>query len=188
MDDLPETLERLSSRVGALEKRVHDLEGASSMVVQSDAYPAEGAAKAGPAPDLPSGEQVSNTFLLLGKSMLGIAGAYLLRGLAESGVISRLLVAAVAISYAIAWLAAASRTTARIRFASALYAGTSALILAPMLWELSMRFHVLTPAGSAAVLGLFVGAATALSWGKTGSADLPVARPRTSWSISVSSE
>ncbi len=175
MDDLPETLERLSSRVDALEKRVHDLEEASAVVVRSDAHPAEVAADARPAPDLPSGEQVSGAFLLLGKSMLGIAGAYLLRALSESGVLSRQLIAAVAIAYAVAWLAAASRTTARMRFASALYAGTSALILAPMLWEQTMRFHVLAPVGSAAVLGLFVGAATALNWRKTGSADLVVA-------------
>src|SRR5206468_9032390 len=75
-----------------------------------------------------------------------------------------LLIAAVAIAYAIAWLVAASRISARAHFAGALYAGTSALILAPMLWELTMRFHVLAPLVSAAVLGLFVAAATALSW------------------------
>src|SRR5205814_3030101 len=111
----------------------------------------------------------------LGKSMLGIAGAYLLRAMAESGVLSRWLIAAVAIGYAIAWLVAASRTRARPRFASALYAGTSALILAPMLWELTMRFHVLAPVGSAALLGLFVGSATALNWGKERFADFAVA-------------
>ena len=175
MNNLPETLEELGSRIDALEKRVHELELASVVEARPDAHPAAAAVVAGPAQDAPSGEQTSSVFLLLGKSMLGIAGAYLLRALAESGVLSRLLIAAVAIAYAIAWLAAAARTTSRLRWASALYAATSALILAPMLWELTMRFRVLTPVGSAAVLGLFVVAATALSWRKAGSTDLAVA-------------
>jgi len=107
--------------------------------------------------------------------MLGIAGAYLLRALAESSVLPRMVIAAVAIIYAIAWLVAASRTSPRARFAPALYAATSALILAPMLWELTMRFHVLAPVASAAVLGLFVAAATALSWRRERAPDFVVA-------------
>ncbi|HEY2419740.1 MAG TPA: hypothetical protein VGH84_17625, partial [Steroidobacteraceae bacterium] len=137
--------------------------------------PLPSATATAPASDLPSGEQVSSAFLLLGKSMLGIAGAYLLRALAESSALPRLVTAAVAIVYAIAWLVAASRISARARFAGALYAGTSALILAPMLWELTMRFHVLAPVASAVVLGLFVAAATALNWRRESAPDFAVA-------------
>jgi hypothetical protein len=74
------------------------------------------------------------------------------------------LLAVLAIAYAIGWLVAASRTKAQTRFTGALYASTSALILAPMLWELTMRFQVLHPAASAAVLGLVVAVASALNW------------------------
>lgn len=174
MNDLPETFEQLTARVKALEKRVHDLEHSSPAFARSLEQPPAVAAPA-PASDPPSGEQISSAFLLLGKSMLGIAGAYLLRALAESSVLPRLLIAAAAIVYAIAWLVAASRTPSQARFAPALYAGTSALILAPMLWELTMRFHVLTPVASAAVLGLFVAAATILSWRKDHAPDFMVA-------------
>src|SRR6266567_3786052 len=134
MKDLPETLEQLSARVDALELRVHDLEEHAVAPSHSAIQTAAASGVAGSAPEIAPGEQVSGAFLLLGKSMLGIAGAYLLRALAESTVLPRLLIAAVAIAYAIAWLVAASRLAARLRFASALYAGTSALILAPMLW------------------------------------------------------
>ena len=175
MSDHPETLELLCLRVDALERRVHDLEQGSPAVALSVSPPVAVAAAPDPGHDLPSGEQVSGAFLLLGKSMLGIAGAYLLRALAESGVLPRLLIAAVAIAYAIGWLLAAARTAEKARFAAALYAGTSALILAPMLWELTMRFHVLAPAASAGVLGLFVGAATVLSRGRKERADVAVA-------------
>ena len=137
--------------------------------------PLPAAAAFGAAPDLPSGEQISSAFLLLGKSMLGIAGAYLLRALAESNLLPRLLIAAVAIAYAIGWLVAASRSSGKARFAPALFACTSALILAPMLWELTMRFHVLTGIASAGVLGVFVAAATALTWRKDHAADFAVA-------------
>ncbi len=173
MNDLPETLEQLSSRIDALEKRVCELENVPAVLAYS-ASPAAAATLA-PAVEIPSGEQVSSAFLVLGKAMLGIAGAYVLRALAEAAVLPRLLVAAIAIGYAIAWLVAASRTPASQRFAAALYAATSALIVAPMLWELTMRFHVLPPAASAAVLGFMVAAATALSWKKENSSDFSVA-------------
>jgi hypothetical protein len=44
-----------------------------------------------------------------------------------------------------------------------------------MLWELTMRFHVLAPEASAAVLGLLVATVTALSWKKETSSDVSVA-------------
>ena len=175
MKDLPETLEQISARVDALERRVHDLEEHAPAPARSDIATAATSAVAAPAADLASGEQISGAFLLLGKSMLGIAGAYLLRALAESGILPRLLMAAVAIAYAICWLVAASRVSARMRFASALYAGTSALILAPMLWELTMRFHVLNAVASSAVLGLFVAASAVLTWNKDRAPDFAVA-------------
>lgn len=174
MNDLPETLEQLAARVNVLEQRVHALEQSSTAMAQPAELPAASAAF-GHAPDLPSGEQVSSAFLLLGKSMLGIAGAYLLRALAESNLLPRLLIAAVAIAYAIGWLVAASRASAKTRFAPALFACTSALILAPMLWELTMRFHVLTGTASASVLAVFVAAATALTWRKDHAPDFIVA-------------
>ena len=174
MNDLPETLEQLSARVDALERRIHQLEQGSGATTQA---PSEAVAVAafGTTPDLPSGEQVSSAFLVLGKSLLGIAGAYLLRALADANVLPRPLIAAVAIAYAIGWLAAASRAQTKGRLEPALFACTSALILAPMLWELTMRFQVLSPAASAAVLGLFVAAATALTWRKDNAPDFAVA-------------
>jgi hypothetical protein len=174
MKDVSETVELLSARVNALEKRVHDLEQSATASERSASGQTAATVPAHPA-DLPSGEQVSGAFLILGKCMLGIAGAYLLRALAESSVLPRAVIAALAIAYAIGWLVAASRTKANSRFTGGLYTGTSALILAPMLWELTMRFHVLAPAASAAVLGLVAAVATGLNWKKRQPADFQVA-------------
>ena len=159
MNDLPEEMESLVHRVDELERRVHQLE-----------HPAE--ALAPPAAQLASApvaqasaiEKASGLFPVLGKAMLGIAGAYLLRAVMESGSLPRLAVAAVAIAYAITWLFWATRAA---QFAGAVYAGTSALILGPMLWELTLRFRLLPPAATAGVLAGFVLTATALEWQRT---------------------
>lgn len=163
MNVLPEALEQLSSRVEALEKRVHDLEHPSEAlappaihlpVAQVGARDAEEAAT----------EQASNVFPVLGRAMLGIAGAYVLRAIAESSLAPRQVSTAVAIAYAVAWLVWAAKAKSIAPFARAIYAATSALILAPMLWELTLRFNVLSPALTASVLGGFVVTATALGW------------------------
>ena len=96
--------------------------------------------------------------------MLGMAGAYALRAVAESGSFPKLAAVALAIAYAAAWLVGAARVPARLRFAGTTYAATSALILAPMLWEMTLRFRFLSPAAAAGVLAAFVFTAYILAW------------------------
>jgi hypothetical protein len=163
MADLPGDLERLTTRLEKLERRVYALEHPSEaagplLAPESNLSPA---AQAG---DSRSFALAGGTFSVLGQAMLGIAGAYLLRAVAESSVLPRPAAAALAIVYAILWLAWAARAPAGAWFASTTYACTSALILAPMLWELTLRFKVLPAAVTAGVLGAFVIAASALAW------------------------
>ena len=160
MGDLPDALEQVTARLAALERRVDALErpsaalSAPESVAQHVAEPGEGLFLA----------QAGGAFSVLGRAMLGIAGAYLLRAVAESSSLPKLAIAAVAIVYALLWLVAAARVPAEEWFASTIYAGTSALILAPMLWELTLSFKVLPAPATACILGLFVIAATALTW------------------------
>ena len=98
--------------------------------------------------------------------MLGIAGAYLLRAVAASNVAPRTVVAAMAIAYAFAWLVWASRAKNGDWLTGTVYTSTSALILAPMVWELMLRFSVLTATGAAAVVAGFVVAASLLEWNR----------------------
>jgi len=160
MGDLPDTLEQLATRLAALERRVNLLEHPAAAPVPSQPH-------VRPAAKHDEGHsfaQAGSVFSVLGKAMLGVAGAYLLRAVAESGSLPRLAVAAVAIVYALLWLVAAVRVSAKEWLSSAIYAGTSALILGPMLWELTLSFKVLSAPATAAVLGIFVVAATALAW------------------------
>lgn len=112
----------------------------------------------------PPAEIPGGAIPVLGKAVLGIAGAYLLRALAESGAIPKLPVLIVAIFYAACWIGLAVQNHVTNRFASATYAITSALILSPLLWESTVRFHVLSPSFTAVVLVAFVVIALVPSW------------------------
>ena len=167
MNDLPEVLERLTTRLDALEHRVLALEhprdsANAASVVAIEAAPTLVATTES---DQEFPVTVSGgLFPVLGKAMLGIAGAYLLRAVAESSSLPKVGVAAIAIAYALAWLVWASWAKAGEWLAGTVYACTSALILAPMLWELTLRFNVLPAPVTAAVVCGFVIAASALAW------------------------
>jgi hypothetical protein len=163
MDGLPDALERLTARLEVLERRIYVLEhpyeaaGPASAIRQNISTAVQGA-------ELRTSAPASGIFSVLGRAMLGMAGAYLLRAVAEASVLPRQAVAALAIVYAILWLVWATRVPAGAWFASITYACTSALILAPMLWELTLRFKVMPAEVTAGVLGVFVIAASALAW------------------------
>jgi hypothetical protein len=163
MDDLLDALARLDARLENLERRVSALDHlpqpATAFPVQT-AVPASGV----PVADELAPAQAGGAFSVVGKAMLGIAGAYVLRAVAESGSFPKLAVVVLALAYAGAWLVWATRVPAGARFASTAYAVTAALILAPMLGELTLRFQVLPASATAGLLSAFVVAAFALSW------------------------
>lgn len=100
---------------------------------------------------------------VLGKGVLGIAGAYLLRALAEAGPIPPLPVLIMAIVYAGLWMVWAVKANSANRFASATYGVTSVAILSPLLWESTERFHVMSPILTAGVMVAFTILVLALS-------------------------
>ena len=158
--------EELAVRVAALEERVSALEhpraAMGAAAEQSSPTPAATAQVAGansipvPAP------QWTGTLSLMGASLLGVAGAYVLRALSGSALVPRGVIAAVAGVYAAAWLIAAARAASR-PLAATLYAITSTLIVAPMLWEMTIRFHAMSAPVAAAILIAYTGLATVLA-------------------------
>jgi hypothetical protein len=163
MDDLPDDLNRLAARLETLERRVEALEHPSA-ASSAAPTPAPIALQATQTGDTLGFTLAGGAFQVVGKAMLGIAGAYLLRAVAETTSLPKLGVAAIAIAYAMFWLVAATRAPAGAWFASTTYACTSALILAPLLWELTLRFNVFPASDTAGVLVAFVCAASALAW------------------------
>lgn len=163
MGEIPVTLQQLASRLDLLERRIEALEDAAAPAAQPaprEVAPVPSAAAAG---DLSLG-QTGTLFSVLGRAMLGIAGAYVLRAIAESSPLPRFGVAVFACLYAILWLVWAARLESSRWLASIIYACTSALILTPMLWELTLRFKVFSPASAAGVLAFFAVAASLLAW------------------------
>jgi hypothetical protein len=102
----------------------------------------------------------------VGRALLGLAGAYLLRALTESAVLSSGAGVAAGILYAVLWLAWAARTPAERRLETALHSVTSVLVLSPLLWEATLRFHVISTWTAAAILLSFTVFGLAVSWHK----------------------
>ena len=156
MKDSPGALELLSERVDDLEKRIRALEhSADGRATAQISQPASAQRS-----DATSALETGKLFPIIGRAMLGIAGAYVLRAIAESGVFPKLPVSMFAVAYAFGWLVWSARISSGL--ARVVYAGTSALILAPMLWENTLAFHVFAPMASAGVLAAFLTLATVL--------------------------
>jgi hypothetical protein len=163
MDDLLEALARISERLEHLESRISALER-SPKTANSRPSPATVPVRETSAAEESALSQPDGVFPVVGKAMLGIAGAYLLRHVAESGVLPQWIVIALALAYAGMWLLWAARVPANSPFTSTAYAVTSGLILAPMLWELTLVFKVLPASATAGVLSAFVAGAWTLAW------------------------
>jgi hypothetical protein len=158
-----ETLEEVLLRVEQLERRVAALEGrdevAAAKPVAAEAVPAET-----PSPRAPAFSLTGGTFATLAKALLGFAGAYLLRAVAESGSFPQSLGILAGLVYAVFWLVWSTRQDPADRFASTLYGCTATLIFAGLVWENSVRFQNLTPAWSAAFVAMFSCVGLFLAW------------------------
>lgn len=159
VDSLTSVVEQLGDRLRDLESRIASLESfvIAERLPQPEARPTPTplvARRASPPRGLPELESSARAFPTVGKAVLGFAGAFLLRALAESGSVPKLPVLIIAILYACFWMIWSARTSDR--FASVTYAVTSTLILSPMLWEATVRFQSMPATASASILVAFI--------------------------------
>ncbi len=161
MSDQPDTINRLAKRLEDLEHRVDVLEHPLAVCLPRSTPAIELASSALTTPPV-NALQTASIFALLGRAMLGVAGAYLLRAAAEAGSLPKAAVAWAGIAYAFLWLVWAARTRAESSLAPPIYACTSALILGPMLWELTLSFKLFPASITGAVLGAYALAAFGL--------------------------
>jgi hypothetical protein len=169
-------LDQLREELHALQRRVDALERSGAPRLQSAPLPAGGVPRI---PELeasiPGLAGMPNAVPVLGRAVLGLAGAYLLRALSETGSLPRAAVAFVAILYAFGWLIWSARSMWQNALAGTTYAVTASLILTPLLWESTVRFNALPPAATAAILTAFFAVGFALSWKREITAPSPVA-------------
>src|SRR5579884_2104656 len=153
------SVEMLAARLRALEERVSELEHARGIAGLGIVAPSGAALHQHDNPDV----LASGAAAFIGRALLGIAGAYVLRAIAESGILPQLVLALASLAYAAIWLAWSARIGSRERLGMAVYATTASLIVAPMLWETTVRFHVMPAQAAAAALSAFVLAGTLLA-------------------------
>ncbi|MDE3166116.1 MAG: hypothetical protein KGN36_09940, partial [Acidobacteriota bacterium] len=146
----------LQSRVAQLEARMGIAE--FSQPQGDGAAPAAATVRAAAAP--------ANLLPVLGRALLGLAGAYLLRDFTESGTFSVRTGVAVGLIYAMIWLVWAARTPAAKRLETALHGLTSVLVLAPLLFEAASRFHAISTWTAGLLLLAFTVFGLAVSWRK----------------------
>jgi len=164
VESVTTTLEQLSEHLESLERRVAALEGQRSTPQPGHEPELQTPERSAMWPEFLTVGGATGAISVVGKAVLGIAGAYLLRALSESGSVPQLFVLFVAILYACLWMIWAARVHRASTFASATYAVTSAGILSPLLWESTVRFQALSPASASLWLVVFVVLATALAW------------------------
>jgi hypothetical protein len=160
VERLQKTVEELSAELRRLEARVGALESRSPV-----------AAARAPAPDeetadlkLPSVGLPSGLLALLGRTLLVLAGAYLVRAMTEEGVVPAVVGVATGLAYAVFWhLRARREGRAGRRESAGFHALAGSLIAYPLIWEATARFGLLAPraAGVALVAFFFLGLWTA---------------------------
>jgi hypothetical protein len=156
---LKAAVDRLRQQVGSLEARVAELEGAASSsavsVDQMDVVPA---------PDLESPDEnlrpaAMRAVFLLGRSILIVAGAFLLRALTDSGTLPPSAGFGLGVAYALAMILLADRMGARKDRAGAVAYGLTAVLVAyPFLVETMGMLKIVSPVVGGLALALLTGA------------------------------
>ena len=154
--------EALQAEVRELAHRVAELERHSGLASRNFAAPAVEPAPAAVATSAPA--ETALLVAIIGRAFLGLAGAYLLRAITESGVLPVRAGIGAGIVYALAWLAWAARTPADRRLEAAIHALTAALVLSPLLWEATLNFHAIGTWTAGAILLLFTVFGMAAAW------------------------
>jgi hypothetical protein len=163
MDDRVARLEAavavLTDHVRDLELRLGTLERGREGVSETQHSPVAGPG----APDF-EGVPLQQWLALVGRTLVVLGGAYLLRALTDSQVLTAPVGVAFGLLYGAPWLLLASRAGARGAQLDALcHALATALIGYPLVWEATLRFGVLGPPQSAALLGALTAAALVLA-------------------------
>lgn len=165
IDDVASLVEQLTRRIADLEARVSALEHPSSATSGQAVTAISIQSHSTAAPQIPLDiNRSGNVISVLGKAVLAMAGAYLLRAIAESSSNAQFSMLVAAIVYACGWMAWAVRVHRTNHFASAAYGTTATLILAPLLYEASTRFQLLSVSSTSAVLVAFVVLVLVLAW------------------------
>jgi hypothetical protein len=152
----------MAAVVRSLEGRVAALESGAT-VLTAEARRERALAAAVAADELQrgtGGPQVTTILSFVGRTLLVLAGAFVLRALTDSGRLPTLVGAALGFTYAGVWIALADRAGRAGQAMSAGFHGVSAVLIGfPLLFEAATRFQLLSSGVAALLLALLTGVA-----------------------------
>ena len=158
----------LAGRLDAIEGRLDRIESREHVALAPPAgRPDDGVPKraAGESPAGFAMPDVGSVVALLGRTLLVLAGAFLLRALTDSGRLDAGLGVVLGLAFAATWIVMADRAGGRGNGSSAAFHGLAfALIGFPLLFEATTRFHFLNPVTAATGLGACTTIALAVGW------------------------
>jgi hypothetical protein len=163
---MEDRLAGLEAKVGELTEAVRALRTRVSALEDASGETAEEAGDEASLPSLPRLQEpaADSALPLFGTASLVLGGAFLLRLLSETGVLSPPVGLFAGLSYAAFWLGAADRTGRHGRRLAALVLGvTGLLIVCPLLVEAAARFKTLDVPAAAALLAVFTAGALAVA-------------------------
>ena len=156
-DSAARAIERLTRRLERLELRIAALEAQPAAVAAASSPPEIDSAEA----RLPAAGSLE-LLPLIGRTLLVLAGAFVLRAITETGALPQVAGAVIGLAYSLIWFVLADRAVRRDQRTSAVFHGLAGSIIAmPLLVEATARFEVF----SAPLAALIVAALLALGLG-----------------------
>jgi hypothetical protein len=160
-------LRELSRQVQDLQRRVLALEERLGDSTTDSTAPDAAVIAPFPVPGTPARLNLTpNALPMLGRVLVALAGAYVLRALTDFGALPRATGLAIGLIYAVVWLFIGARQPVEREFSTFLMCSTSMLIMAPLIWEASERLKAMSSWVSSAILVGFTLIGLALSWWK----------------------
>jgi hypothetical protein len=167
---MDERLKKLEEAVGALEaavtrqdRRIAALEGGTAESPAGADDATEAVEPAVSSADVLADQwpisAVKGTPALVGRSLLILAGAFLLRALTEAGTLATGTGVVLGLAYAASWIVAAAMAARKgARGSAGFFAVCAAVIADPLVFEATTEFGVLSPTGGAVTLAVMTAA------------------------------
>jgi hypothetical protein len=163
--DLEARLDGIARELGELRERVDRLEGGTPSPDREAAPSAVAGRDLSAQLPVPRTAQLAGAVGLVGRTLMTLGGAYLLRAVTETGAVPPLAGALTGLVYAALWLLMADRAGASGSRLSAVFHGVAAAMIAyPLIGETTTRFGLLGYAAAAGLVPLAVALALVVAW------------------------
>ncbi len=161
VEELDRNMKQVQSRLRALEK--HSATTASELLSRPPSP--EATVTETSAPVVTEAAISAGTVSLVGRSLMVLAGAYLLRAVTDSGAIPALAGVAAGLIYATWWLVSSDRAAgSKKRMSAGFHAFTAMVIAYPLIGEATARMGLVGASAGASLVAFFFVLALAVAW------------------------